>query len=149
MRIPEKYWPQGTLIDKSSSKNLHTYTETKLHQRASKFQSKTYHTNSPATQEHSPELQNTGCPKSQQTHRHLKTHCCTLHCTAERRDPASPTRSLMQASPTRKPWQATHSTHPQGGTSTIKRNHQLPEYRKATPNTAISTRWKGREIFNR
>ena len=27
--------------------------------------------------------------------------------------------------------------HPQGGTSTIKRNHKLPAYRKATPNTAI------------
>ena len=30
-------------------------TETKLHPRANKFQSKTYYTNSPATQEHSPE----------------------------------------------------------------------------------------------
>ena len=27
--------------------------------------------------------------------------------------------------------------HPQGGTSTIKRNHKLLAYRKATPNTAI------------
>ena len=27
--------------------------------------------------------------------------------------------------------------HPQGGTSTIKTNHKLPEYRKAMPNTAI------------
>ena len=27
--------------------------------------------------------------------------------------------------------------HPQGGTSTIKRNHKLPAFRKATPNTAI------------
>ena len=32
----------------------HTYTETKLHPRANKFQNKTYHSNSPATQEHSP-----------------------------------------------------------------------------------------------
>ena len=40
-----------------SSKCLHTYTETKHHPRANKFQSKTYHTNSSATQEHTPELQ--------------------------------------------------------------------------------------------
>ena len=45
----------GTLIHKSSSKSLHTYTETKLHPRVNKFQSKTYHANSPAMQEHSPE----------------------------------------------------------------------------------------------
>ena len=32
------------------------------------FQSKTYHANSPATQEHRPELQNTGCPKLLQIH---------------------------------------------------------------------------------
>jgi len=30
--------------------------------------------------------------------------------------------------------------HPQGGTFTIKRNHKLPAYRKATPNTEIQTR---------
>ena len=34
-------------------KCLHTYTETKHHPRANKFQSKTYHANSPATQERS------------------------------------------------------------------------------------------------
>ena len=39
-------------------------TEIKYHPRANKFQSKTYHANSPAMQEHSPELQCTGCPKS-------------------------------------------------------------------------------------
>ena len=38
-----------------SSKSLHTYTETNHHPRANKFQSKTYHTNSPARKEHSPE----------------------------------------------------------------------------------------------
>ena len=61
-------------------------------------------------QEHSPELQNTGCPKSHQTHRHLKTHHWTLHCTPERRNPTLPTRTLMQASLNRKPWQATCPT---------------------------------------
>ena len=54
LRTPENFWFQGTLRDKSSAKSLHTYTETKLHPRANKFQSKTYHANSPATQEHSP-----------------------------------------------------------------------------------------------
>ena len=48
-------------------KHLHTYTETKHCPRANKFQRKTYHANSPATQEHSPELQYTGCPKLLQT----------------------------------------------------------------------------------
>jgi len=39
-------------IDKSSSKSLHTYTETKLHPRANTFQSKTYKANYPTMQEH-------------------------------------------------------------------------------------------------
>ena len=43
------------LIDKSSLKSLHTYTETKLHPRANKFQCKTHHANSSAKQEHNPE----------------------------------------------------------------------------------------------
>ena len=60
--------------------------------------------------EHSPELQYTGCPKSQQTHRHLKTHYWTLHCIPERRNPAPPTRTPTQASLTRKLWQATRPT---------------------------------------
>ena len=93
-------------------KRLHTYSETKHHPRAKKFQSKTYHANSPATQEHSPEVQYTGCPKSLQTHWHLITHYWTLHCTPERRTPAPPTRTSTLASLTRKPWQATHTTPP-------------------------------------
>ena len=47
-----KLLTKGILIDKSSSKNLHAYTETKLHPRAKKFQSKTYQANSPTAQEH-------------------------------------------------------------------------------------------------
>ena len=52
----------STLMDSALRmiNGLHTYTETKHHPRANKFQSKTYHANSPATQEHTPELQNTG-----------------------------------------------------------------------------------------
>ena len=76
--------------------------------RGNKFQRNTYHANSPATQEHSPELQYTGCPKSHQTHWPFKTLCWTLHCTPERRNPAPPTRTQTQASLTRKPWQATN-----------------------------------------
>ena len=41
-------------------KHFHTYTETKHHPSGNKFQSKTYHENSPTTQEHIPELQYTG-----------------------------------------------------------------------------------------
>ena len=41
------------------SKSLHTYTETNHHPRANKFQRKTYHANSPATQEHTLERQQT------------------------------------------------------------------------------------------
>ena len=102
----------GNINQQELIKCLHPYTETKHHPRANKFQSKTYHTNSPATQEHSPELQYTGCPKSLQTHWHLITHYWTLQCTPERRNPAPPSRTPTQASLTRKPWQATHPTPP-------------------------------------
>ena len=114
LRTPENSWLQGPLINKSSSKSLHTYTETKHHPRANKFQSKTYHVNPPAMQEHSPELQYTGCPKSHQTYKHLKTHYWTLYFTPERRNPAPPSRTPMQAPLTRKPWQATRPTPPTG-----------------------------------
>ena len=54
LRTSENSWFQGTLIDKNSPKSLHNYTETNLHPRANKFQSNTYHVNSPAKQEHNP-----------------------------------------------------------------------------------------------
>ena len=85
LRTPENSWLQGTVIDESSSKSLQTYTETKLHPRANKFQSKTYQVNSPTMQEHNPEHYNTGSQKSHQTHRHLKTYYWTLHCTPEKK----------------------------------------------------------------
>ena len=50
-----------------------------------------------------PQAQKYRQPKSHQTHRHIKTHYWTLHCTPERRDPDPPTRTLMQASLSRKP----------------------------------------------
>ena len=93
-------------------KRLHTYTETKHQPRANKFQSKTYYTNSPATQEHTPELQYKGCPKSFQNLRRLITHYWTLHCTPERRNPVPPTRTPTQASLTKKSWQAIDTTPP-------------------------------------
>ena len=100
----------GNINRQELIKHLHTYTETNLYPRANKFQSKTYNANSPATQEHRPKLQYIGCPKSLQTHTHPKTHYWTLHCTPEIRNPASPTRTLTQASLMRKPWQATCTT---------------------------------------
>ena len=80
--------------------------------RANKFQSKTYHANSPATQVHTPELQYTGSSKLLQNHWPLITHYWSLHCTPERRNPAPPTSTPTQASLTKKPWQATDSTPP-------------------------------------
>ena len=109
--LKSKLWRElltpGNINLQELIKCLHTYTETKHHTRANKFQGKTYQANSPATQGHSPELQYTGCPKLLQNHRHLITHYWTLHCTPERRNPALPTRTLIQASLTKKPWQAT------------------------------------------
>ena len=113
-------------------KCLHTYTETKHHPRANKFQSKTYHTNSPATQEHSPEFQYTGCTKSHQTHWHLKTHYWTLHCTLER-NPAPPTRTPTQASLTRKPWQTNCPTPPKVRNLHNKEEPQTSKIQKGHP----------------
>ena len=123
----------GTLTGKSSSKSLHTYTETKLHPRFNKFQSKICHANYPATQEHSLELQYTGCPKSHQTHRHLKNHYWTLNCTSERRNPAPLTRTPMQASITRKPQQATCPTTSTGRNLHNKEEPQTARIQKGHP----------------
>ena len=116
-------------------KSLHTYTETKLHPRANKFQRKTYHTNSPATQEHSSELQYAGCPKSLQTHWHLITHYWTLHCTPERRNPAPLTRSPTQASLPKKPSQATGTTAPSVRKRHNKENSTNFQNTERTPQT--------------
>ena len=126
----QEYWSGLSL---PSPKSLHTYTETKHHTRANKFQSKTYHANSPATQEHSPEHQYTGCPKSHESHRHLKTHYWTLHCTPERRNPAPPTRTPTQASLTRKPWEANHPTLPTGRNRHNKEEPQTARIQKGQP----------------
>ena len=136
LRTPENSWLQGTLINKSSSKSLHTYTETKHHPRANKFQSKTFQANSPTMQEHNPEHRNTGGQKSHQTHRHLKTHYWTLHCTPERINPAPPTWTPMQASLTRKPWQANRPTPPTEVNLHNKEEPQTSSIEKSHPNTA-------------
>ena len=111
-------------------KNLHTYTESKYHPRANKFQSKTFLANYLATWEHNPELQYTVCPKSHQTHWHLNIHYWTLHFTPEGRNPAPPTRTLPQASLTRKPWQATHPTPPTARNLHSKEEPQTARMRK-------------------
>ena len=134
LRAPENSWLQGTLINKSSSKSLHTYTETKHPPRANKFHSKlSYHANYPTTQEHSPDLQYTGFPKSHQTYRHLKTHYWTLHFIIERRIPSPPTRTPTEASLTRKHWQATWPTPPIGRNLHNKEELQSARIQKGHP----------------
>ena len=123
----QEYWSGVALL---SPKSLHTYTESKLHPRANKFQSKTYQANSATKQEYNPQHKNTGSQKSHQTHRHLKTHYWTLNCTPERRDLAPPTRTPMQASLTRKPWQATHPTPPTGSKLHNKEEPQTARIQK-------------------
>ena len=51
--------------------------------------------------------------------------------------PAPPARTLMQASLIRNVDKPLVQPHPQVATSTIKRNHKLPAYKKVTPNTEI------------
>ena len=72
-------------------------------------------------------------PSLHQTHRHLKTHYWTLHCTPKRRDPALPTRTLMQASLTRKLWQATCPTQPTGKNLHNKEEPQTSSIQKGHP----------------
>ena len=111
LRTPENSWLQGTLINRSSSNtSIRTLKPSTIQGPTSSRER--YHANSPATQEHSPELQYTCCPKSLQTHWHLITHYSIIHCTPERGNPAPPTRTPTQASLTRKPWQATRTTPP-------------------------------------
>ena len=140
-RLKSKSWEHQRTPDSGNInwqeliKRLHTYTETKHHPRANKFQSKTYYANSPATQEHSPELQYTGCPKLLQNHWHLITYYCTLHCTPEKRNPAPPTRTPTQASLTRKPWQATCTTPPKARKPHNKENSTNCQNTERTPKT--------------
>ena len=105
------------------------------------FQSKTYHANSPATQEHSPEIQYTGSSKLLQNHWHLITHYWTLHCTPER-IPAPATRTPTQASLTKKPWQATDTTPSTARNSTIKRTPQTARIQKGHPKRSNITKMK-------
>ena len=144
LRTPENFSLQGPLIDKSSSKSLHTYTETKLHPRANKFQIKTYQANSPTKQEHNPDHKNTGGQNPHQTHGHLKTHYWTLHCTPERRDPVPPTRTPTQASLYRKPWQATCPTPPTGRNLHNKEEPQTSSIQKGHPKHSDLNKVKGR-----
>ena len=97
------------------------------------FWGKTYQANSPATKEHSPELQDTGCPKSLQNQRHLITHYWTLHCTPERRNPALPTRTPTQASLSGNLDKPPVQTHTQRGNATIKRTPQTARIQKGHP----------------
>ena len=100
------------------------------HPRANIFQSKTYHTNSSATQEHNPETQYTGWPKSHQTHWHLKTYYWTLHYTPERRNPARPTRTPTQPTASIQKGHPKHSNinkmKRQRNTQQVKKQYKCP-----------------------
>ena len=93
------------LIDKSSPKSLHMYTETKLHSRTNKFQCKTYHSNSSAKQEYNPEHLKMDCPKPCQTI-DTPNHYWPPHCTPEKRF-----SSTHQNTDTRSPNQETFTNH--------------------------------------
>ena len=82
-------------------------------------------------------------------HRHLKTHYWTPHCTPERRDPAPPTRTPMQASLTRKRWQAARPTPPTGRNLHYKEEPKTFSIQKGHPKHSNLNKWKGREIFRR
>ena len=71
--------------------------------------------------------------QSHQTHRHLKTHYWTLHCTPERRNLAPHTRTVTQASLTRKHWQATCPTPPVVRTLHNKEEPQTARIQKGHP----------------
>ena len=88
-------------------KRLHTYNETKHHPRANKFQSKTYHANSPAIQEHSPELQYTRLPKV--TPKPLTSHTSLLDTSLQSREKKS--SSTHQNADTSFPNQETLTSH--------------------------------------
>ena len=133
LRMPENSWLRWTLIDKSSSEILHIYTETKLHPKANKFQSKIYQANSPTMQKHNSDHKNIDGQKSHQTLRHLKTHYWTLHCTPEKRDPAPSTRTQTEASLTRKPWQATRANPPTGRNLQNNEEQQTYNIQKGHP----------------
>ena len=120
------------LIDKNSSKSLHTYTETKFHPRANKFQRK--HTKLILQQSMNITMSTKyRQPKVTPNHRHLKTHYWTLHCTPERSALAPPIRTPMQASLARKSRQATHPTPPTGRNLHNKEEPQTSSTQKGHP----------------
>ena len=146
LRTPENSWLQGTLIDRSSSNaSIPTLKPSTTQGPTS---SRARHTKQ-ILQQHSPELQYTGCPKSPQNDSHLITHYWTLHCTPERRNPAPPTRTLTQASLTKKPWQATDTTPPTARKLHNKENSINCQNTERTPQTQQFTRWRDRGIPSR
>ena len=121
------------LIDKSPPKSFNTYTETKFHPRASKFQCETPDANSLINRNTTLNI------RSQAAQSHTKpidiTKRTTRHLIALQREeihlhppehrhkfpqPGNPDKLLIQP-------------HPQGADTTIKRSHNLPACRKGTP----------------
>ena len=96
-------WLQGTLIDRSASNASIPALKPSTTQ-GPKVSGQDIPSKFSSNKEHSPELQDTGSPKSPQNHRHPITHYWTFHRTPERRNTAPPTRTPTQASLTKKPW---------------------------------------------
>ena len=131
LRTPENSWLQGTLIDRTSSKA--SIPTMKPHTTQGPTSSRARYTMEFSS--------NTGTQPWASIYR-LANHTkptdiskpTTGHFIAlQTGNPAPPTRTPTKASLTRKPWQAISPIPPPGPTSTIKRNHKLPGYRKATP----------------
>ena len=150
-RTSENSWLQGTLIEKSPPKSLHTYTETKFHQL--KLETK-LHQLKPSSKPKSSSTRRTTLilQKNRNTTLNIKRWAARNHTkpidtskfttgyfiALQREEiqlhppehrhkfpqPGNLNKSLVQ-------------THPQGADSTIKRNYDLLACRKGTPNTAI------------
>ena len=82
-------------------------------------------------QEHNPERQHTGCPKSHITHRPISKLITGHSIALQRRNPVPRTRTLTQASLTRKPWQANRPTPPTGWNFHNKKEPQTSRIQEA------------------
>ena len=137
LRTPENSWLQGTLISRSSSNASVTTLKPSTTQGPTGFSAR--HTMQ-IFQQHRTIALNFNIQAAQS---HTKptdiSKLITGHLSALQREeiqlyPPEHRHKLPSPGKLDKPLV---QPHPQRGTSTTKRNHKLPEYRKATPNTAI------------
>ena len=137
LRTPENSWFQGTLIDRSSS---NAYIPTlKPSTTQGPTSAKARHTVQILQQHRNIALSfniqdaqsHTKCTDISKL---ISGHFIALQREEIQLHPPEPQHKLPQPENLDKP---PVQPHPQWGTSTIKRNHKLPEFRKATPNTVI------------